>query len=199
MNFDKGEKVKVFVKVKNIGKMAGKEVVQLYTADELSSLNKPPKELKAFKKVYLEPGEEKDICFELGKDDLASFDISMNQWITEPGYYQVLIGNSSKNITLTGRFDVIGENPYGFGPNTGLGKLFSDKDATVVIRKHLKEFNIEPLDLVSAEMIFFPTMRFSISWEKSFAPLLTNKTTTEKDRIRDAIYKELREIGTVVA
>lgn len=197
VNFDNGERVKVFVKVKNTGKMAGKEVVQLYTADEMSSLNKPPKELKAFKKVYLEPGEEKDICLELGKDDLASFDTSLKQWITEPGYYQVLIGNSSRNINLTERFNVIGENPYGFGPNTGIGKLFSDKDATAVIRKHLKEFNIEPLDLVSAEMIFFPTMRFSVSWEKSFAPLLTIKTVTEKNVIREAIYKDLKELGTV--
>lgn len=196
VNFDNGEKVRISVKIKNTGKMAGKEVVQLYTADEISSLNKPPKELKAFKKVYLEPGEEKDIRLELGKDDLASFDTGLNQWITEPGYYQALIGNSSKNITLTERFKVVGENPYGFGPNTGLGKLFSDKDATAVIRRHLKEFNIEPLDLVSAEMIFFPTMRFSVSWEKSFTPLLINKTATEKNRIRDAIYKDLKEIGT---
>jgi hypothetical protein len=180
--------------VKNTGKIAGKEVVQLYTADEVSTLHKPPKELKAFKKIYLTPGEEKDVCMELGKDDLASFDTNLNGWTTEPGYYQVLIGNSSRNITLKRRFRVVGENPYGYGPNSPIVKIFNDSSAVDIIRKHLAEVNIEPIDVVVSDLTFFPTKKFSDVWDSSFASLLTNKTVAESDSIREEIYKELKAI-----
>ena len=74
VRLDAGEKVTVKVKVKNTGKVTGKEVVQVYLAQEEPTLLKPVKELKAFKKVSLAPGEEKEVALELGKEDLASFD-----------------------------------------------------------------------------------------------------------------------------
>ncbi len=193
VNLDKGENIEVLVKVKNTGKTAGKEVVQLYIADEESTLHKPPKELKAFKKVYLAPGEEKDVCMVLEKNDLASFDTNLNDWTTEPGYYQVLIGNSSRNITLMGRFKAVCQNPYGYGPDSPISKIFNDNSAVNVIRKHLAEFNIEPLAVIGNDLIFYPSKKFSDLWSGSFAPLLTGKEAAEKN-IRDEIYKELKEI-----
>ncbi|KNY28852.1 glycoside hydrolase family 3 C-terminal domain-containing protein [Pseudobacteroides cellulosolvens] len=193
-DMDKGKKFNVKVKVKNTGKMAGKEVVQLYIEAEKSMLKKPPKELKAFKKIALKPGEEKEIIFELGKDDLASFDTGLNQWTAEPGYYKILIGNSSRNITLEGRFKAVGENPYSYGLDSIIGRLFNDIRAVDVIRKQLAEYNIDPMDIVSNDMIFFPSTKFSEIWEKSFVPLLKNKTTMEIEIIIDQICKELKGI-----
>lgn len=193
-DMDKGKKLNVKVRVKNTGKMAGKEVVQLYIEAEKSTLKKPPKELKAFKKIGLEPGEEKEIIFELGKDDLASFDTALNQWTAEPGYYKILIGNSSRNITLTGCFKAVGENPYSYGHDSKIGKLFNDSRAVDIIRKQLEGYNIEPLDVVSNDMVFFPGMKFSEVWEKSFVPLFKNKTTLEIKNIMDKVCKELKEI-----
>ena len=62
---DQGALVDVRVKIRNTGSVAGKEVVQLYVSDLESSLPRPVKELKGFQKVFLQPGEEKEICFSL--------------------------------------------------------------------------------------------------------------------------------------
>jgi len=194
LDLDKGEKLKVKIKIKNTGKMTGKEVVQLYTAAEKSTLKKPPKELKAFKKISLEPGEEKEVFFELGKDDLASFDTGLNQWTTEPGYYKIFIGNSSRNIILEGCFKAVGENPYGYGPNAKIGVLFNDRRAVDVIRKNLAGYDVEPMDIVSGDMVFFPSMKFGDIWQNRFAPLLKNKTIANIENIFKQICKELDEI-----
>lgn len=86
------------VDVKNIGKVSGAEVVQLYVSDEKSSLPRPIKELKGFKKVFLEPGESEKVTFTIGKKELSFYDDTKGQWIAEPGKFTALIGNSSDNI-----------------------------------------------------------------------------------------------------
>jgi beta-glucosidase len=191
VRLDKGEKIVAHVRIKNTGKIAGKEVVQLYLSDEASTLHKPPKELKAFQKVYLEPGEEKEVSFALSKDDLASFDVALDRWVTEPGYYQILIGNSSRNIVLTGRFKAECENPYGYGPDAGIGKLMGDPRAVEVIKTHT---GVEPSAVIGMDLIFAPKMKFSDVWEKSFVPALAGKTAKERALIQQAVYAELGNI-----
>lgn len=78
-------RITAMANVKNISRTAGKEVVQLYIRDVKSTLVKPVKELKAFQKVYLEPGEEKQVCFELSRDMLKSYDNELSQWMAEAG------------------------------------------------------------------------------------------------------------------
>ncbi len=96
--------IRVSLDVENIGEVKGKEVVQLYIHDTESSLPRPPKELKAFKKVNLKPNEKKTIYFELDKDSLHYYDPKMKEWVIEPGEFEVLIGSSSRDIRLKDSF-----------------------------------------------------------------------------------------------
>jgi len=97
--YSSGETVKVTVDVKNIGKVDGAEVVQLYVSDKESALPRPVKELKGFEKVNLKSGETKTIAFELNKADFSYFDPDKKDWVLEPGEFEILIGSSSKDIT----------------------------------------------------------------------------------------------------
>lgn len=97
-----GNKVSVKLGVKNTGSVSGAEVIQAYVRDEASSLERPEKELKAFLKVILQPGEAKEIELTLEESAFQYYDDNKKQWILEPGKFIVLIGNSSKNIKLTG-------------------------------------------------------------------------------------------------
>jgi beta-glucosidase len=100
----KNEKIKINLKVENTGEHAGAEIVQLYVQDTKASVERPIKELKEFKKVFLKPGEKKQISFELDKSALSFYDIISKDWIAEKGKFKVLIGSSSKDIRLTGEF-----------------------------------------------------------------------------------------------
>jgi beta-glucosidase len=100
----RGEAVKIYVKVKNTGAVAGKEVVQMYVRDVQASVQRPVKELKGFVKVALQPGEEKTVAFELNERSLAYYDPDRKAWVAEPGEFEVLIGSSSREIRLKTKF-----------------------------------------------------------------------------------------------
>lgn len=102
-----GSKVEVKVTVTNGGKVAGKEVVQLYISDPSSSLPRPIKELKGFNKVSLSPGEQKTLNFELDQRAFSFYDPVKKDWIAEPGRFDVLVGSSSRDIRLTGSFYLV--------------------------------------------------------------------------------------------
>ena len=86
------------VSVTNTGKLAGSETVQLYIHDCESSLPRPYKELKGFRKVYLQPGETKEVTITIGKDALSFYDDKAASWTAEPGQFEALVGNASDNI-----------------------------------------------------------------------------------------------------
>lgn len=88
----------VKVTVKNTGTREGQEVVQLYISDKKSSLPRPVKELKGFRKIKLAPGEEKEISFTINKDTLSFFDDAQHAWIAEPGKFEAIIAASSADI-----------------------------------------------------------------------------------------------------
>lgn len=96
----KNGKLTVSVDVSNVGKTAGKEVVQFYvTAPDHQLRNKPEKELKAFAKTQLlSPGERETVTVSIDESDLASFDEQQSAWSLDGGEYQVLIGTSSRDI-----------------------------------------------------------------------------------------------------
>ncbi len=96
------EPVKVSCEVQNLGKMVGKEVVQLYVRDVESSLVRPPKELKAFTKVSLQPGETKTVEFILDRRAFSYYDDAKAAWVAEPGDFAIMIGSSSRHIHLQG-------------------------------------------------------------------------------------------------
>ena len=104
-----GESVDISLSVRNIGKVAGEEVVQLYIHDEFASTPRPVKELKGYQRVRLEPGEKKRITFHLPVDQLAFYDTDLNL-VLEPGRIFIMIGSSSDYIRLTGEFEIVGKN-----------------------------------------------------------------------------------------
>lgn len=94
-----GETFTVKLTVTNTGDREGKEVVQLYVADRESSLVRPPKELKGFAKVNLQPGESQEVTLTLNPRSLAFFD-PLRGWVAEPGEFEILAGASSRDIRL---------------------------------------------------------------------------------------------------
>ena len=101
-----GSDVKVSIDVTNSGKVAGKEVVQLYIGDEESYLERPVKELKGFKKINLEPGETKTVEFVIEPDMLKFFDDAKHDWVLEKGKFTAFVGASSKDIRSQVSFEV---------------------------------------------------------------------------------------------
>lgn len=99
-----GGTVTVTVPVTNTGAVEGKEIVQLYIQDEKSSLPRPLKELKGFKKIDLAPGQTMDVTFTITPDDLKFFDDTRHEWIAEPGKFKALVGASSADIRSSAQF-----------------------------------------------------------------------------------------------
>ncbi|MEM1508447.1 MAG: glycoside hydrolase family 3 N-terminal domain-containing protein [Thermofilaceae archaeon] len=100
-----GKLVEVAVTVSNAGDRESDEVVQMYIRDLVSSVARPIKELKGFKRVNLKPGEHVRIMFQLKPDDLAFFNERMRR-VVEPGEFLVMVGSSSEDIRLKGTFTV---------------------------------------------------------------------------------------------
>lgn len=94
----------ITIPVTNIGKREGAEVVQMYIMDKESSLPRPVKELKGFKKVKIAPGETTEVTFTIGKEALSFYDPARHEWVAEPGKFQVLIGGASDNISSSATF-----------------------------------------------------------------------------------------------
>jgi beta-glucosidase len=98
----------VSVEVKNTGKPAGDEVVQLYVHPVKSSVSQPPKELRGFARVSLKPGEKKKVTLTLTGDQLAFYDVKTHGFVVEPGEFDIMVGSSSRDIRATGKFEVSG-------------------------------------------------------------------------------------------
>jgi beta-glucosidase len=99
------DEVEVSCEVRNVGEQAGDEVVQLYIHDPLASVARPRRELKGFARISLEPGATKRVTFHLPLDLLAYYDPEMNLGV-EAGEIQVMIGSSSEDIRLEGKFEL---------------------------------------------------------------------------------------------
>ena len=94
------------VSVTNTGNRAGAETVQLYIHDVQSSVERPVKELKAFQKVFLQPGETREVSLTIGTDALSFYDEQASQWRAEPGQFDALIGTASDKLTQRVRFSL---------------------------------------------------------------------------------------------
>jgi beta-glucosidase len=96
--------VEISMQVRNSGTRAGAEVVQLYLRDVESSLPRPEKELKGFRRVVLQPGQSQTLTFTLDRSAMSFFDPGKQDWVAEAGAFEVLIGASSRDIRLRGSF-----------------------------------------------------------------------------------------------
>ena len=101
------EPLHITLSVTNTGRQAGAEVVQLYLRDVKASVERPAKELKAFEKVYLQPGESRDVTFTVDRKALSFYDESHAQWTAEPGAFEALVGTSSAQVSSKVRFTLV--------------------------------------------------------------------------------------------
>lgn len=99
-NIKDTDTVTVSFKVKNTGDVDGAEVAQLYVSDVESTIYRPVKELKGFKKVFLKAGEEKEIEIVLDKRAFAYYNVNLGDWHVESGEFKILVGASSRDIKL---------------------------------------------------------------------------------------------------
>ncbi|MBR0536327.1 MAG: glycoside hydrolase family 3 C-terminal domain-containing protein [Clostridia bacterium] len=100
------DKLTVSFKVKNTGAVDGAEVAQLYVNDVKSTIYRPVKELRGFKKVFLKAGEEKEISIELDKRAFAYYNVELGDWHVESGEFKLLVGASSRDIRLEASVNV---------------------------------------------------------------------------------------------
>jgi beta-glucosidase len=103
-----GEKVDILLDVKNVGKLAGDEVVQLYIYDEFASTPRPIKELKGYRRLFMNPGETRKVTFHLPVNQLAFYDNDLSL-VVESGTIKVMVGSSSEDIRLRDEFEIIGQ------------------------------------------------------------------------------------------
>jgi beta-glucosidase len=99
-------KTDVTFRIKNTGNISASEVIQLYVHDVESRVTRPEKELKAFTKVYLEPGQSREITMNLNRDSFAFFDPGSRKWDVETGAFDLLIGSSAKHFQLKSRINI---------------------------------------------------------------------------------------------
>jgi beta-glucosidase len=99
-----GEAIRLSVEVENTGSRAGQEIVQVYVRQAQSRLSRPEKELKAFAKIALEPGETRTVELSLDRDAFSYYDTAVGRWVIEPGKFEVLVGGSSRDVCLADRF-----------------------------------------------------------------------------------------------
>lgn len=101
-----GRSVRVSLTVRNSGTRAGAEVVQLYLHDLKTSVDRPPQELKGFRRMMLTAGQSQPVTFTLDQRAMSFFSPSKHNWVAEPGQFEVLVGSSSRDIRLKGNFEL---------------------------------------------------------------------------------------------
>ncbi|MBU3101805.1 MULTISPECIES: glycoside hydrolase family 3 C-terminal domain-containing protein [Clostridium] len=135
------ETLNIKVKIKNTGMVTGKEIVQLYIKDVESTVIRPEKELRAFEKVELKPGEEKIITFILGKRAFAYYNVEIKDWHVESGDFEILVGASSKDIKIKEVVNVKSTVVIKkkFSRNSTLGDIMNDPNGEKMAASLIKD------------------------------------------------------------
>ena len=134
--------VTVSASVVNTGSRPGKTVVQIYISDSSSTLTKPVRELKAFRKVFLKPGERKTVSFTLPRRAFESYDPNLRQWTMEEGYYEITAGLSSRDLQAGCQIyaDVI--SAYSFGPKTSIKVIMENHELKQILQEFFTEMQL---------------------------------------------------------
>lgn len=132
--------MEVSVDIENTGKMAGKEVVQLYISDKESTVIRPIKELRGFEKVELAPGEKKTVTFRLDKRAFAYYSVKIHDWHVETGAFDIMIGASSADIRLTKEVNIEStvKIPYVYTTDTTMGDVLQNPRAREIVKELFK-------------------------------------------------------------
>jgi beta-glucosidase len=174
------ELLNVRMDVTNTGKVRGKEVVQLYVRDLKSLVARPEKELKAFTKVELAPKQTKTVRFTLDREAFWYFDVLKNEWATEAGDFEILVGSSSRDIHLREHFTLV-PPPRATRLHTGLTiqTLLDDPEGRAILSRRIGDF------LLMADM--------SMTKDMTLEQIATNHPTFLPQELLNAIGEELAE------
>ncbi|MBU3200352.1 glycoside hydrolase family 3 C-terminal domain-containing protein [Clostridium estertheticum] len=135
------ETLNIKVKIKNTGKITGKEIVQLYIKDVESTVIRPEKELRAFEKIELNPGQEKIITFILGKRAFAYYNVEIKDWHVDSGAFELLVGASSNDIKIKEVINVKSTVVIKkkFSRNSTLGDIMNDPNGKKTAESLMKD------------------------------------------------------------
>jgi beta-glucosidase len=144
--------LKVKVDVTNTGRVAGSEIVQLYIRDIESSFARPEKELKGFAKIELKPKQKKTVTFTLDRETFWYFDTAKNDWNTEAGEFEVLVGASSRDIRLRQQVNLLAPKTSRLHTGMSLRALLADETGKAVLARYFGEWLENPLLKQGMEM-----------------------------------------------
>ncbi|MFO7683106.1 MAG: glycoside hydrolase family 3 C-terminal domain-containing protein [Chloroflexota bacterium] len=170
--FGADDEMVVSVDVTNTGRAAGQEIVQVYVRDVKCRLQRPLKELKAFAKVSLTPGERQTVNLPLTRQSLAFYDPAVGNWVTEAGEFMVLVGASSRDIRCQTVLQWRGDAANGSGLHLDmtLADLLASEKGTAVLQRYL-----------GAEMLNHPMLEMAMSMTLAqIAPFASDLLTPEK-------------------
>ncbi len=122
------DSVTIRVTVTNTGERAGKTVVQLYVEDPCSTLSKPVRELKAFRKIHLKAGESTELSFTLDRHAFESYDPNLHAWTFEEGQYRIHAGFSSRDLQAQCSVYADVVSPYSYGENTSIKEIMENDE-----------------------------------------------------------------------
>ncbi len=133
------DSVTVNAEIVNHGNCAGKTVVQIYVSDTESTLTKPVRELKAFRKIHLAPNEKKTISFTLDRHAFESYDPNLHQWTMEEGFYEIHAGLSSRDLQASCTVYADAQSPYSYGENTSVKVIMEHEELKQILHAFFTE------------------------------------------------------------
>ena len=196
---DDSTSVTVSVEVTNTGKVEGAEVVQLYVRDCESSVYRPDRELRAFDKVILDPGEARVVKFQLERDAFTFYDVGQRDWIVESGDFEILIGASSEDIRAQHRIHVEGDqkasplaqrtHPPG---SRGVNKIVTDQRFEQMLDKPIpKPQAVQPFHYNSSVGDLAETSAGRKVQERLMSEFLASMGGTSKDKTLNKMFEEM--------
>ncbi|WP_419874440.1 beta-glucosidase family protein [Candidatus Pristimantibacillus sp. PTI5] len=191
--FTDQETVTVTVDITNTGTVAGKEIVQLYVRDSVSTVIRPAKELKGFSKIELQPGEKKTVSFQLSKRAFAYYHVGLQDWHVETGEFEILVGASSRDIacsqTVQVQSTVSIRKPVTM--NTTFGDLLQDPERAAAANGMLQQFS-EGSGMMSSLMEDAPEMMEAML---NFLPLRALAMFSQGAVTEEAIQKVIAQMN----
>lgn len=179
--------ISICVTVKNTGSMTGSEVIQIYVGDPYSTLAKPIKELKAFQKVKLNPDEEKEISLEICFNALSSFDVCLNSWTLEEGYYDIYAATSSRNEDIFGQERVYLDikSPYSYGITSTIKTVCENEELKSILYEIWRELALD-------EGILNSNYQYTSS--KTIEEIISDMDKELKNKISDRFTERVKAV-----
>ena len=190
---DVENKITLCADVRNVGEMAGKCVVQVYLHHRSDILPRPIRELKAFQKVLLQPGERRTLKFELNVQQLAAFDPGYREWIAEAGEYIFEIGTSSRDLPVSVKFHLTGHTLYDFGLRSSIKRISASKEAFRILQETFEPYGVTYADFADC-LKYFPDKELGVIVEELINNKHLNREDPELIKVIEQMYKKLTDL-----